>query len=202
MGTDNSKMDFEKLNFSKAPHLEVSPPGPKARALLERQRKVDSNVLVYPSVVPLTPDRGLGATVEDVDGNCFIDFSGGVGVLNVGHSHPDVVAAIRAQSERIAHVLDFPGESRVMLSEKIVSIAPEEMRHRCKVFLCGPTGDDAVEAAVKLGKYHSKKPGVISFEGGWHGATRSGLAATGKTGAKENFLPVMPEVYFVPYAYC
>jgi len=102
----------------------------------------------------------------------------------------------------LTHALDFPGLPRIMLSEKLVEIAPGDQKNRSKVFLCGPTGADAVEAAVKLGKYHSQKPGVISFEGGWHGVTGSGLAATGKKGAKEKFLPLMPEVYIVPYAYC
>ncbi len=195
-------ISFQSLNFTEAPKIKVQPPGPKAKAILARQKKVDSNALVYPSQIPLSPEKGLGATVLDVDGNYFIDFSGGVGVLNVGHSNPDVVEAIKLQVEKMAHGLDFPGLPRVELSEKLVEIAPGEMKNKVKIFLSGPTGADAVEAAVKLGKYHSQKPGVISFEGGWHGVTGAGLAATGKRGAKERFLPLMPEVYMVPYAYC
>jgi diaminobutyrate-2-oxoglutarate transaminase len=202
MKTAHDELYYEKLNFSEAPKISVSPPGPKAKALLDRQKRVDSNALVYPFQVPLAPERGLGSTVMDADGNYYIDFSGGVGVLNVGHSNPEVVEAIKSQSEKLAHALDFPGLPRVMLSEKLVEIAPGDLKDRSKVFLCGPTGADAVEAAVKLGKYNSQKPGVISFEGGWHGVTGSGLAATGKKGAKERFLPLMPEVYIVPYAYC
>jgi diaminobutyrate-2-oxoglutarate transaminase len=202
MVTAQKKLSFESLNFPEAPRVGIPPPGPKASALLTRQKRVDSNVLVYPTQIPLAPDRGLGATVKDVDGNVFIDFSGGVGVLNVGHSHPDVVEAIIAQSDKLTHGLDFPGEPRVKISEKLVEIAPGELQAKSKVFLCGPTGADAIEAAVKLGKYHSQKPGVISFEGGWHGVTGAGLAATGKKGTKERYLPVMPEVYTVPYAYC
>jgi diaminobutyrate-2-oxoglutarate transaminase len=178
------------------------PPGPKAKALLDRQIKVDSQVLTYPKMIPLVPEKGLGATVMDVDGNYFIDLSGGVGVLNVGHSHPDVIAAIKEQSEIMIHGLDFPGEARVQLSEKLVEIAPEGLKNNCKVFMCGPTGSDAVEAAVKLAKFNSKKPGIISFEGGWHGVSGAGLAATGKKGVRDIFLPVMPEVFHVPYAYC
>ena len=193
---------FKKLNFSPAPKVTVPPPGPQAQQLLDRQKKVDSNVLVYPYQVPLAPEKGLGATVMDADQNVYIDFSGGVGVLNVGHSNPDVVEAIKVQAAKLAHALDFPGLPRVLLSEKLVQLAPGEMKEQCKAFLCGPTGADAVEAAVKLGKFHSQKPGVISFEGGWHGVTGAGLAATGKRGAKERFLPLMPEVYIIPYAYC
>jgi len=193
---------FGALNFSEAPSVSVRPPGPKAKELMARQKKVDSNALVYPLQLPFAPERGLGATVLDVDGNYYIDFSAGVGVLNMGHSNPPVVEAIQLQAEKMTHALDFPGLPRVMLSEKLVEIAPGGLKGQSRVFLCGPTGADAIEAAVKLGKYHSQKPGVISFEGGWHGVSGSGLAATGKKSTKERFLPVMPEVYMVPYAYC
>ena len=194
--------NFEKSNFPQAPHIEVTPPGPKATALLERQKKVDSNVLTYPHMIPLAPAVGLGATIKDVDGNYYIDLSGGVGVLNVGHSHPAVVQAIKEQCGRAVHMLDFPGEARVKLSEKVLDVIPPGMRGHSKVFLCGPTGSDAVEAGVKLAKMHSGKPGVISFEGGWHGVTGTGLAATGKKGVRDTCLPVMPEVTIIPYAYC
>jgi diaminobutyrate-2-oxoglutarate transaminase len=202
MKTAADKRLFENLNYLEAPLINVPPPGPKAKALLDRQIKVDSQVLTYPKMIPLVPEKGLGATVMDVDGNYFIDLSGGVGVLNVGHSHPDVIAAIKEQSEIMIHGLDFPGEARVQLSEKLVEIAPEGLKNNCKVFMCGPTGSDAVEAAVKLAKFNSKKPGIISFEGGWHGVSGAGLAATGKKGVRDIFLPVMPEVFHVPYAYC
>ncbi|RJX32512.1 MAG: aspartate aminotransferase family protein [Desulfarculus sp.] len=197
-----TEADFAKLNFPQAPSITVPPPGPQAQALLARQAKVDSNALAYPHMIPLAPAEGLGATVKDADGNYYIDLSGGIGVLNLGHSHPDVVAAIKAQADQFVHGLDFPAEARVRLSEKLVQIAPGNMRGRSRVFLCGPTGSDAVEAGVKLAKMHSVKPGVISFEGGWHGVSGTGLAATGKRGVRQNCLPVMPEVYIVPYAYC
>jgi diaminobutyrate-2-oxoglutarate transaminase len=193
---------FNSYNFSEAPRINTSPPGPQAKAMLERQRKVDSQVLTYPNMIPLAPEKGMGATVMDVDGNYYIDLSGGVGVLNVGHSNPKVGEAIKDQVEVMVHGLDFPGKARVELSEKLVAIAPMGLRNNCKVFMCGPTGSDAVEASVKLAKYISKKPGVIAFEGGWHGVSGIGLATTGKRDVREDFLPVMPEVYHAPYAYC
>ncbi len=202
MKTGRHENYYEKFNFAEAPKITTPPPGPKAKALLARQKKVDSNVLVYPSQIPLAPEKGLGATVMDADQNYYIDFSGGVGVLNVGHSNPEVVEAIKTQAEKLTHALEFPGLPRLLLSEKLVEIAPGELKNRSRIFQCGPTGADAVEAAIKLAKYHTKKPGVISFEGGWHGVTGGGLAATGKRGSKENFLPLMPEVYIIPYAYC
>jgi diaminobutyrate-2-oxoglutarate transaminase len=193
---------FEELNYAEAPQVAGELPGPRAKALLERQARVDSQVFSYPRMVPLAPAEGRGATVKDADGNVFIDLSSGVGVLNAGHSHPDVVAAIRDQADRMTHGLDFPGERRVEMSEKIASIAPCGLKNDCKVMLCGPTGTDAVEAAVKLARFNTARPTVIAFENSWHGVGGTGLAATGKRGVRQGFLPVMPEVCIVPYAYC
>lgn len=190
------------INYINAPHIETPPPGPKAQAMLKMQKETDSNVISYPHMIPLVPENGLGATVKDVDGNYYIDLSGGVGVLNVGHCHPEVVQAIKLQSEKAFHLLDFPGEARMKLTQKLLELVPGGMKGNSCVFLCGPTGSDAVEASIKLSKIHSGKPGVISFEGGWHGVTGTGLAATGKKGVRSKCLPVMPEVYIEPYAYC
>ncbi|HEX9906886.1 MAG TPA: aspartate aminotransferase family protein [Thermoplasmata archaeon] len=197
-----SKDSYYKLNLQGSLIVSKSLPGPKSAALLKEQREYDSNALVYPHQVPLAISRGLGATVEDLDGNIFIDFSGGVGALNVGHSNPHVVDAIRKQADRITHGLDFPSKPRVALSKKLVEIAPGHLKGRSKVLLCGPTGADAVEAAVKLAKFNTKKPGLISFEGGWHGVSGVSLSLTAKRAAKVNYLPGVPEVYFAPYPHC
>jgi len=194
--------DFSEYNLPLAPKVTGAVPGPKSAALLEEQRRYDSKALVYPNQVPLAISRALGATVEDLDGNAFIDFSGGVGALNVGHSNPEVVSAIREQAARFTHGLDFPSESRVALSRNLVELAPGELRNRSKVLLCGPTGADAVEAAIKLTKFHTKKPGIVSFEGGWHGVSGVSLSVTAKRAAKAAYLPGTPEVYFAPYPYC
>ncbi|WP_320178364.1 aspartate aminotransferase family protein [Roseovarius pacificus] len=192
----------QENNYMEAPRIETPPPGPQARAMLATQKETDSNVISYPHMIPLVPDEGLGATVKDVDGNYYIDLSGGVGVLNVGHSHPEVVEAIKLQCEKACHMLDFPSQARMKLTEKLLALVPGGMKGDSRVFLCGPTGSDAVEAGVKLSKIHSGKPGVISFEGGWHGVTGTGLSATGKKGVRSKCMPVMPEVYIEPYAYC
>jgi diaminobutyrate-2-oxoglutarate transaminase len=197
-----AKDGFRKYNLEGAPRVSEKIPGPKSSALLEEQRRYDSNALVYPNQVPLAMSRGLGATVEDVDGNIFIDFSGGVGALNVGHSNPQVVLAIKQQAEKFAHGLDFPSVPRVALSKKLVELAPGELKDASKVLMCGPTGADAVEAAVKLSKFQTKRPGIISFEGGWHGVSGVSLSLTAKRAAKANYLPGVPEVYFAPYPYC
>lgn len=196
------KDEFQKYNLEGVLKRTEAVPGPKSAALLSEQKKYDSNALVYPNQVPLAISRGLGATVEDLDGNVYIDFSGGVGALNVGHSNPDVVEAIKSQAERFAHGLDFPSESRVALSKKLVELAPGGLKNGSKVLMCGPTGADAVEAAIKLAKFNSKKPGIISFEGGWHGVSGVSLSLTAKRAAKANYLPGVPEIYFAPYPYC
>jgi diaminobutyrate-2-oxoglutarate transaminase len=193
---------FEGLNLADAPRISAPIPGPKASAMLSEQRLYDSHALVYPNQIPLALSRGLGATVEDVDGNVFIDFSGGVGALNVGHSNPVVVGAIQRQAEKLTHGLDFPSQPRVGLSKKLVSLAPGGLKGNSRVLLCGPTGADAIEAAIKLAKFVTKKPGIVSFEGGWHGVSGVSLSLTAKRAAKANYLPGVPEVYFAPYAYC
>lgn len=197
-----AKDPFVKLNLKGTPKVGKVVPGPKSSALLAEQRLYDSNALVYPNQVPLAISRGLGATVEDLDGNKFIDFSGGVGALNVGHSNPDVVKAIEGQAEEFTHGLDFPSKSRVALSRKLVELAPGGLRNNSKVLMCGPTGADAVEAAIKLAKFNSKKPGIISFEGGWHGVSGVSLSLTAKRAARANYLPGVPEIYFAPFPYC
>jgi diaminobutyrate-2-oxoglutarate transaminase len=194
--------EFQKYNLEGVVKKTAAIPGPKSSALLAEQKKYDSNALVYPNQVPLAISRGLGATVMDLDGNVYIDFSGGVGALNVGHSNPEVVEAIKSQAERFAHGLDFPSEPRVALSKKLVELAPGGLKNSSKVLMCGPTGADAVEAAIKLAKFNTKKPGVISFEGGWHGVSGVSLSLTAKRAAKANYLPGVPEVYFAPYPYC
>jgi diaminobutyrate-2-oxoglutarate transaminase len=192
---------FDRYNLKKT--IKTSGmPGPRSAALLAEQKRYDSNALVYPHQVPLAIARGLGATVEDLDGNIFIDFSGGVGALNVGHSNPDVIEAAKRQLDKFAHGLDFPSEARVALSKKLVELAPGKLKGDSKVLLCGPTGADAVEAAIKLAKFSTKKPGVVSFEGGWHGVSGVSLSLTSKRAAKVNYLPGVPEIYFAPYAYC
>jgi len=193
---------FDRYNLKRTIKTSGGMPGPRSAALLTEQKKYDSNALVYPLQVPLAIARGLGATVEDLDGNIFIDFSGGVGALNVGHSNPDVIEAAKRQLDKFAHGLDFPSEARVALSKKLVELAPGELKGDSKVLLCGPTGADAVEAAIKLAKFSTKKPGVVSFEGGWHGVSGASLSLTSKRSAKVNYLPGVPEIYFAPYAYC
>jgi diaminobutyrate-2-oxoglutarate transaminase len=143
--------------------------------------------------------KGRGATVEDVDGNLYIDFFGGAAVMNVGHGNPEVVDAARRQLGELTHALDIPTPARRSLVEKLMMVLPADLN---RVFFGGPTGSDAVEAAVKLAKSNSGRVPLIAFEGSYHGMSSGALALTSSLSFKEDFLPLIPEVHFIPYAYC
>jgi diaminobutyrate-2-oxoglutarate transaminase len=143
--------------------------------------------------------RAKGATVEDVDGNIYIDFFGGAGVMNVGHANPEVVDAAAKQISELTHSLDIPCPARMSLVEILSSLLPDALS---RVFFGGPTGSDAVESAVKLAKYNTKRHTIIAFEGSYHGMTSGALSLSSGLSFKEDFLPLVPGAHFVPYAYC
>ena len=171
-------------------------PGPRSREIIERKERViaDPLSLTFPIVI----ERGEGATLTDVDGNTFIDFTGGVGCLNVGHSHPRVVEAAQEQLERFSHT-DFtivPYEVYVNLAERLCELAPVP---NAKVAFFN-AGTEAVENAIKFARSHTKRPAVIAFEGGFHGRTLLSLTMTSKTHPyKAGLGPFAPEVYRVPF---
>jgi diaminobutyrate-2-oxoglutarate transaminase len=143
--------------------------------------------------------RAKGATVEDVDGNIYIDFFAGAGVMAVGHSNPEVIEVIQKQLVELTHALDFPNPSRWALVEALIEILPQGLS---RVFFGGPTGSDAVESAVKLAKYNTGRYPMIAFQGSFHGMTAGALSLCSGLSFKEDFLPLIPEVHFIPYAYC
>lgn len=194
--------DLSDLSFMDAPKIVVGPPGPKSKILLDKQIKLEGKAVSYPRGIPVAFEEGRGATVRDVDGNIFIDFFGGAGVLNVGHCNPDVVQAVKSQVEKLTHSLDFPTPPRTELVEKLMSAAPEDLKGACKVLFGGPTGSDAVEASVKLAKFNTCRQGLIAFEGSYHGMTAGALSLSSGKKFKEKYLPLVPEVHFAPYAYC
>ena len=195
-------MRFEELSYPDAPKIVTPVPGPKSREALAIQKRFESNVVSYSKAIPVAFEEGRGATIKDMDGNVYIDFFGGAGVLNVGHCNPKVLEAVRAQEMKLIHALDFPTRPKLDLIQKLVAIAPGGMRNHAKVFFGGPTGSDAVEAAVKLAKFNTKRIGVLAFEGAYHGMTSGALSFSSGKKFKENFLPLLPEVHFAPYAYC
>lgn len=193
---------FAELHFSEAPKIVVKPPGPNAKKLLEKQKQLDSRAVFYPLVVPTAWEEGRGATLKDVDGNFYIDFFAGVAVLAVGHSNPVVVEVVKKQAEKIIHALDIPTPQRIELIEKLIEIAPGNLKGNAKVLFGGPTGSDAVEAAIKLARFNTKRRAIIAFEGSYHGMTAGALAVTGKKSFKTGYSTLMPDVHFAPYAYC
>jgi 4-aminobutyrate aminotransferase len=182
------------------PYLATTLPGPKAREIIERDRAVLSPS--YTRDYPLVIARGHGAMVEDVDGNRFLDMNAGIAVVATGHSHPRVVSAIRAQAEKFIHMsgTDFYYENMVELAEKLAALAPGPDPKR--VYF-GNSGAEAIEAAIKLARYHTGREKFIAFLGGFHGRTMGALSLTGsKAVQRQGFGPLLGGVTHIPYAYC
>jgi len=182
------------------PKLVTSLPGPKAKAIIDRDDQVISPS--YTRSYPLVAHRGEGAIVEDPDGNRFLDFAAGIAVAATGHCHPKVVKAIQDQAAKLIHMsgTDFYYENMVQLAEKLASLAPGGGPRR--VYF-GNSGTEAIEAALKLARYHTGRGQFIAFVGAFHGRTMGSLALTGsKSIQKKGFFPIMPGVHHVPYAYC
>lgn len=182
------------------PSIKVVPPGPKAREVLERDRVYISQS--FSRYVPLVVERSEGSVVVDVDGNEYIDFAAGIATLNVGGAHPKVVGRIKEQVGKLVHysMTDFYYESPVKLAEKLSEITPGKGRK--KVFLAN-SGTEAIEAAIKLARWHTKRPQFIGFIGSFHGRTMGSLSFTSsKPVQRKRFFPTMPGVTLVPFAYC
>jgi 4-aminobutyrate aminotransferase len=182
----------------RVPDIKVPPPGPRARAILERDRAVVSPS--YPRCAPFVMARGEGAVVEDVDGNVYLDCCAGIAVATTGHSHPEVVRAITDQASRFLHTsTDFYHEPQVALGEAMSEIAPFDSRG-AKTFFSN-SGTEAVEAAIKLARHHTKRVNIIAFLGAFHGRTLGALSLTSsRTVQRSGFGPMAPGVYHAPYA--
>jgi 4-aminobutyrate aminotransferase len=179
------------------PRIVTSPPGPKAKAIVERDR--NSTASCYLKEYPLVVARGQGAMIEDVDGNRYLDFMAGIAVASTGHSHPKVVAAIQDAATKFLHICggDFYYESFAALPEKLAKIAPG--KEPKKVFLTN-SGTEAVEGALKLARHSTRRTAFIAFEGSFHGRTYGSLSLTNsKAIQRAGFGPFLPEVYHAPY---
>ncbi len=172
-------------------------PGPRSREIIARKERVVAAPLAL--AFPIVVDHADGALLTDVDGNTFIDFTGGVGCLAVGHTHPQVVEAIEAQLERFLHT-DFtmiPYENYVELAERLVAVAPFRGPAKAAFF---NSGAEAVENAVKIARAATGRPAIIAFEGAFHGRTLMALTLTSKVHPyKAGLGPFAPEVYRVPF---
>ena len=175
-------------------------PGPKSRALVARR---EAAIPRGPSLVtPICAAKAEGAWIEDVDGNRFIDFAGGIGCLNSGHRAPAVVKAVHEQVDKFLHLCFgvTPYESYIKLAEKLNSLAP--ISGPKKTFFVN-TGAEAVENSIKIARAYTKRPSVICFEDAFHGRTLLTLSLTSKTNPyKAGFAPFASDIYRIPYAYC
>ncbi len=171
-------------------------PGPRARQIIERDRATISPS--YPRDYEFVMDHGKGSEVWDVDGHRFVDFAAGIAVCSTGHSHPDVVRAVQQQAEKFIHISsDYYHENWVALGEKLDAIAPFKEDAMC--FMTN-SGTEAVEAAIKLAKYHTGRSRFIGFHGAFHGRTLGALAFTASKSVQRNgFFPLMPGVTHVPF---
>jgi diaminobutyrate-2-oxoglutarate transaminase len=183
------------------PNVATEIPGPRSARLLERQAERESNARTYPRRLPIGIARGAGSYIEDVDGNVFIDFLTGAGVLALGHSHPEVVEAVEKQLRILSHGLDFPTELKDEFTELQLSLLPAEMRDEMKIQFCGPAGANAVDAALKLCKTATGRGEIVAFQGGFHGSTHSAMAVTGLVSQKAPVANFMHGVHFFPYPY-
>lgn len=186
------------------PHLVTPLPGPKAQAIVERDKAVlsPSNTRSYPLVIA----KGEGSIVEDVDGNRFLDLNAGIAVCSTGHAHPKVVEAIREQAGKFLHMsgTDFYYENIVTLGEKLNELVTggEPTREKRRVYY-GNSGAEAIEAALKMARYHSGRDKFIAFFGAFHGRTMGALSLTGSRSVqKKGFAPLLGGVTHIPYAYC
>jgi len=187
------------IDLERKPVINVPPPGPCARPIIEKDKKY---LATSTKTAPIVVRRGSGVFVEDVDGNRYLDFTSGVGVLNVGHCHPAIVDAIRRQSELFLHYAgtDYYYSIQADLAEQLVSLTPG--RFRKKVFYTN-SGTESVEAALKLARWSTERPLFLAFIGAFHGRTMGALSLNAsKPVHRARYQPMLPGVTHVPYAYC
>src|SRR5580704_5010868 len=195
----DSEHSFEDFHFEPAPAIAGDVPGPRSCEMLAQQDELESSARSYPRSVPVAIEEGRGATMRDVDGNTFIDFFGGAGVLNVGHNHPAVASAAGEQQKKLVHALDFPTRPKLDLMHKLKTLLPGRLRENARFHFGGPTGSDAIEAALKLTRNHTGRETVIAFQGSYHGMTTGALSVTSDVGFGG---PASSPVHFMPYPYC
>src|SRR5277367_4295146 len=179
------------------PRLHTPLPGPRAQELLARDAKHVSPS--YTRVYPLVVERGSGAVIEDVDGNLFLDFTAGIAVTASGHCHPHVVEAIHDQSSKLLHMsgTDFYYAPQIDLAQRLAEAGPWPGARR--VFFTN-SGAEALEAALKLARWHTGRPKAIAFFGAFHGRTYGAMSLSGsKLVHRRGFAPLVPDIHHVPY---
>src|ERR1700694_4362284 len=179
------------------PGVNTSWPGPAAQALLERDARFTSPS--YTRVYPLVVARGSGAVIEDVDGNLFLDFTAGIAVTSTGHCHPHVVAAIQDQAAKLLHMsgTDFYYQPQIDLAQRLAETAPGKSPKR--VFFTN-SGAEALEAALKLARWHTGRSRAVAFFGAFHGRTYGAMSLSGSQLVhRRGFAPLVPDIHHTPY---
>lgn len=168
---------------------------------LSRQAKFESNARTYPRKLPLAIKRAHGIHLVDVNGTSYLDCLAGAGTLALGHNHPVVVAAVQRHLAEGAplHTLDFTTPAKDEFVEALFATLPEPLRSRGRIQFCGPSGSDAIEAALKLTKIATGRRSILAFSGGYHGQTHGSLAMMGNLGPKANLPGLMADVHFLPF---
>lgn len=185
--------------MQKKAKIKITPPGPKARKIVSKDHKL---IATATKTSPIAAKQAKGAIIEDVDGNTYIDFTSGVGVVNCGHCHPKIVESVQKQAGELMHFAgtDFYYDVQNDLAETLVNITPGKFAK--KVFFTN-SGTEANECAIKLAKWSTKRSRFISFIKAFHGRTMGSLTLTAsKTVHRERYFPMMPGVTHIPYAYC
>ncbi len=179
------------------PSIKTELPGPRGQALLERDRRYMSPS--YTPIYPLVCARGSGAVIEDVDGNLFLDFTAGIAVTATGHCHPQVVAAIQDQAAKLIHMsgTDFYYQPQIDLAQRLAEVAPGDSPKR--VFFTN-SGAEALEAALKLARWHTGRSRALAFFGAFHGRTYGAMSLSGsKLVHRRGFSPLVPDIHHVPF---
>jgi 4-aminobutyrate aminotransferase / (S)-3-amino-2-methylpropionate transaminase / 5-aminovalerate transaminase len=178
------------------PNVRTSIPGPKSRAFLDMSVRYEPRSMS--EQVPVVWDHADGSVITDVDGNTFIDFTSGVLVTNIGHSHPAHVKAVQEQAAQLMNCYDFVSPARALLAQKLVEITPPSLD---RAFILS-TGAEAVEAAIKMARRYTGRHEIIAFHGAFHGRTYGAMAAGGKSGVKAGFGPQLPGFLHASFPYC
>src|SRR5207302_4374514 len=178
------------------PQIRTPLPGPVAQALLDRDARYVSPS--YTRIYPLVVERGSGAVIQDVDGNLFLDFTAGIAVTSTGHCHPHVVAAVKDQADKLLHMsgTDFYYQPQIDLAERLGQLGPGPGR---RVFFTN-SGAEALEAALKLARWHTGRSRAVAFFGAFHGRTYGAMSLSGsKVVHRRGFSPLVPDIHHVPF---
>lgn len=191
---------FEKYHLvENAKIVTSSIPGKKSRELLNKQEELESQNRSYPRDIPIAFGRAKGSIIEDVDDNQYIDFVSGCGVFNLGHNNPYIIEGLKESEGLITQAVDFPTVVKIAFMERLSEMLPLSLRGQVKINFCGPTGSDAVEAALKLARIVKGRQGIIAFQGGYHGMTVGALSVTSKLFHRKGSIPLVSGVSFMPY---